>query len=159
MFPINAHDFYGGGCSCCSGKGKFFNMEEEAVHMPVVDISFAPTKAFVGAFGEAEARKQGEKFVQPTWAQKLNLGYRMPPPDAKAAEEDPPTPKEVIMAQNAAMRNNPLLTRDEAVAIEAQQVPPAAFLVVGGIFLAGAATALFVAWRLGALSTAIFTSP
>lgn len=110
-------------------------MEEEAVTMPVVDISFAPTKAFVGAFGEAEARKQGEKFVQPTWAQKLRLPQ---------VDEAP---------------KNPLLSREEAVAIEAQQVPPAAFVVVGGIFLAGAATALFVAWRLGALSTATFTSP
>lgn len=146
MFPINAHDFYGGGCSCCSGKGKFFNMEEEAVHMPVVDISFAPTKAFVGAFGEDEARKQGEKFVQPTWARKLRLPSPVVPDDAPGTEY-------------VHLPKNPLLTRDEAVAIEAQQVPPAAFLVVGGIFLAGAATALFVAWRLGALSTATFTSP
>lgn len=157
MFPINAHDFYGGGCSCCSGKGKYFNMEEEAVHMPVVDISFAPTKAFVGAFGEAEARKQGEKFVQPTWAQKLRL------PQVEKDERVVLTKQDLVdllvPAPARIVSDNPLLTRDEAVAIEAQQVPPAAFVVVGGIFLAGAATALFVAWRLGALSTATFTSP
>ena len=110
-------------------------MEEEAVHMPVVDISFAPTKAFVGAFGEAEAKKQGERFVQPTWAQKV----RLPQADAAPA--------------------NPLLNREEAAQLEAQQVPPAAFAVVGGIFLAGAAFGLFVAWRMGALNTATFMSP
>lgn len=146
MFPIKRHDFYAGGCSCCNGSGKFFDMEEEAVHMPVVDISFAPTKAFVGAFGEAEAQRQGEKFTQPTWAQKMRLPEVQVPFDALG---------------NPKMREpaNPLLSREEAVAIEAQQVPPAAFLVVGGIFLAGAATALLVAWRLGALSTVTFTSP
>ncbi len=115
-------------------------MEEEAVSMPMpaVDISFAPTKAFVGAFGEDEARKQGERFTQPSWAQKMSA---------------PPPPPEFKMPAN------PLLTREERVAVEAQQVPPAAFVVVGGIFLAGAATGLFVAWRLGMLSTATFTSP
>lgn len=151
MFPINAHDFYGGGCSCCSGKGKHFDMEEEAVTMPTVDISFAPTKAFVGAFGNDEAEKQRQRFMTPSWAQK------MAPPETQEVRIG----REQILAAMAPspVLANPLLNREEAAQLEAQKVPPAAFVVVGGIFLAGAATALFVAWRLGALSTATFTSP
>lgn len=152
MFPINAHDFYAGGCSCCSGKGKHF-MEEEAVTMPTVDISFAPTKAFVNAFGEAEARKQGERFTQPSWAQKMQE-----PPVVLTREQLMHTfapPKEEF--EEFCKKQNPLLSPQEQAQVE--QVPPAAFVVVGGIFLAGAAFGLFVAWRLGALSTATFTSP
>ncbi len=143
MFAVKDNDFYGGGCSCCSGgKGKHF-MEEETVTMPVVDISFAPTKAFVGAFGEEEARKQGERFAQPSWVQKMQVQ------------------QEVIAAMRPSpvLAANPLLSRDEQVAVQAESVPPAAFVVVGGIFLAGAAFGLFVAWRMGALSTATFTLP
>lgn len=125
-------------------------MEEEAVTMPTVDISFAPTKAFVGAFGEEEARKQGERFTQPSWAQKM---YASDNPQVKITKLS----DEQVKAYG--LPANPLLTRDEAVAVEAEKVPPAAFVVVGGIFLAGAATALFVAWRLGMLSTATSTLP
>ncbi len=149
MFPVNTHDFYGGGCSCCSGKGKHF-MEEETVTMPVVDISFAPTKAFVGAFGEQEARKQGERFTQPSWAQKM-----APPltPQQQAAVS-------YIQDRVTAPPTNPLLTPREVIEQQAaESIPPAAFVVVGGIFLAGAAVGLLVAWRLGMLSTATFTSP
>ncbi len=148
MFAVKDNDFYGGGCSCCSGgKGKHF-MEEETVTMPVVDISFAPTKAFVGAFGEEEARKQGERFAQPSWAQKMSA----PPPTKEQIEH--------YQRESLGLRpSNPLLSCDEQIAVQAESVPPAAFVVVGGIFLAGAAFGLFVAWRMGALSTATFTLP
>lgn len=116
-------------------------MEEEAVEMPKVDISFAPTKAFVGAFGTDEAEKQRQKFMQPSWAQKMSV-----------AQELPVLTKDEILAAMRPPPSNPLLTPQEQA--QAEKVPSAAFVVVGGIFLAGAAFGLFVAWRAGMLNIA-----
>lgn len=147
-------------------------MEEETVTMPTVDISFAPTKAFVGAFGEEEAEKQKQRFLTPSWAQKMSAAPPPSPEQIAHYEWESKNPLPPVLTREQLMhtfvppkeefeefckKQNPLLTPQEQAQVE--QVPPAAFVVVGGIFLAGAAFGLFVAWRAGMLSTATFTSP
>jgi hypothetical protein len=49
-------------------------------HMPRTEVNFAPTNAFIGAFGEEEAKQQAKAFTSQTWAQNL---------DSKTVNESP----------------------------------------------------------------------
>lgn len=95
---------------------------EQSQNLPKVDISFAPTNAFVKAHDEKTVEEQTKKFSAPSWAGRIA---------PKSAEVEKPKPKQEVVAE----------------AEESRDV----LFVIAGVFFAGVFVGGILLWQSGLL--------
>lgn len=101
---------------------------EKSQALPQIDISFAPTNAFVKAHDEKTVNEQAEKFAAPSWA-------------SRVAPREKEEPKEKVPVAGVAVGEKGYSPEREAL------------FVAGGLFVVGMLSGAFLLWRLGLLKT------